>query len=114
MNVIVDASNDQRRAFKVVENPRLVGPQAFLNTLRNPWPSFLGAVHEVNQIFDQGLWHRLFVLCCRVIVPPRWGLGFVVVLFPGALPQADMWLPRWGKIAIGVLGPTVMCPPRVC
>jgi hypothetical protein len=28
---------------------------------------------------------------------PRWGLGCIVVLFPGALPQAVMWLHLLGR-----------------
>jgi hypothetical protein len=59
-----------------------------------------GAEQNVACGFIHRMWKSNHDLVHVFIVPPRWGLDVLMDLFPGALPQADMWLPLWGGIAI--------------
>ncbi len=45
---------------------------------------------------------KFFLIIAAKFVSPRWGFGPCFDRFPGAMPQADMWVPRRGGIALRV------------
>lgn len=64
MNMILDPTNDKRRAFPLLEDARLIRKQRMLGVIRQPRLSVFRAENQMNQILDQRLWHGLRLPGC--------------------------------------------------
>ena len=69
MNMVLDATDEERGAFPLYENSCLISEQAIPMFLRNQRRAMFCAIHEMDQVFDERLGHGI----CVWIVSPFQG-----------------------------------------